>query len=109
MICHDFSSEIEQDFKYSEDDFTYENYTNSIQMLRETIPEWMEEVFQKNKEFPDLYDSLFQGDIFLAYYNHTNNVQGYVLKLEYLQAKGSAKEDMRKRFCDFLIKTHIYD
>ena len=108
-ICHDFFSEIEPDMQRQEADFTAENYKFSLEMLEKTIPEWMEETFKRNKKFPESSERLFQGDIWLAYANHTTMVKGYVLKLEYLVAPKHRKESARVEFCKFLNKTPIYD
>ena len=92
-----------------EADFTQANYKFSQQMLENTIPEWMERAFQHNKKFPETYDDLLQGDIWLAYMNHSVSVKGYILKLEYLVAPPEQKETARKQFCTFLVETPYFD
>jgi len=92
-----------------ETDFTHEKYAFSQKMLETTIPEWMERTFEHNKKFPETYDKLFQGDIWLAYTNHTAMVKGYVMKLEYLNAPSAEKEAARKQFCKFMVETPYYD
>lgn len=108
-VCHDFSSVIELDMQRQETDFTPENYRFAQQSLEKTIPEWMEATFKHNKEFPETYDKLFQGDIWLAYANSTAIVKGYVLKLEYLTASPTQKQAAREEFCKFLMETPQYD
>jgi hypothetical protein len=108
-ICPDFSSEIEPDMQRKETDFTQDNYKFSQQMLEVTLPEWMESAFQQNKKFPETYENLFQGDVWLAHMNHSATVKGYVLKLEYLAAQPEQKEVARKRFCKFLVETSYFD
>jgi len=108
-ICHDFSSEIEPDMRRQETDFTRDEYKSAQQMLEKTIPEWMEKAFERNKKFPETYDKLFQGDIWLAYANATAVVKGYVLKLEYLTAAPEDKASSRKQFCKFLVETPYFD
>lgn len=92
-----------------ESDFTQENYQFAQQMLDETIPSWMEKAFNHNKKFPETYDKLFQGDIWLAHANSTAMVKGYVLKLEYLAAPPETQEASRIQFCKFLVETPYYD
>lgn len=108
-ICHDFSSNIELDMQRPESDFTQENYRFAKQSLEETIPEWMETAFKHNKAFPETYDKLLQGDIWLAYANSIAMVEGYVLKLEYLTASPAQKQAAKEEFCKFLMETPQYD
>ncbi|MGJ8561945.1 MAG: hypothetical protein ACSHXY_00210 [Alphaproteobacteria bacterium] len=108
-ICHDFSSKIEPDMQRFETDFTKENYRLSQNMLKETIPQQMEKVFEHNKKYPKMYDRLFQGEVWLAHANASAAVKGYVLKLEYLAASPQDKEPARIDFCKFVVETPYYD
>lgn len=92
-----------------ETDFTSENYKRSQDTLQNTIPEWMEKKFKHNKEHPNTYDKLYQGEIWLAHANATAMQHGYVLKLEYLSALPDTKEVARKEFCKFVVETPYYD
>ena len=108
-ICHDYASEIEPDMQRQETDFTPDSYRRAQQMLEKTIPEWMEKAFEHNKKFPNTYDQLFQGDIWLSHANATAIVKGYVLKLEYSTASRDNKEAAKKAFCNFVTETPYYD
>jgi hypothetical protein len=109
LICPDFVSEIEPDMQRDESDFTAESYRNAKKSLEDVIPMWMERAFEQNKKFPDTYDNLFQGDIWLSYANSNAAITGYVLKLEYQSALPEDKEEKRIEFCKFVIVTPYYD
>jgi len=108
-ICYDYSSKIEPDLQRHETDFSLVRYERARHILETALPERMEKLFEHNKRFPNTYDKLYQGEIWLAHANATAIIRGYVLKLEYQLATEAEKETARRRFCTFVSQTPYFD
>ena len=109
-ICKDINFQIEEYYHYKEEDFTPEQFEHARKALTEVLPVWMENAYARAGAFGNESNGkLFQGEIWLAYNNHMNFIQGYVLKLQYETATVEQKEEAKDSFCAFLEKTIIYD
>lgn len=90
---------------YSFDDFTPDSYRRAITLLSDMLPEWVMAAHQSHDSKVDIWG----GDLGMGHYNAVNVVQGYVLKLEYLNAATSDRLAKANEFCEFLRRVSIVD
>lgn len=108
-LCSEIQTDIEPDMIWLEDDFTEEDMAEVVEILRTTLPEWIEGKAKRMQDFPGASDKVFDGEIWMAWTNHLNYLEGYTLKQAALKATPDRKEEAVSAFCTFLETTIIID
>ncbi|GJL92857.1 hypothetical protein [Hyphococcus sp.] len=96
---------------YSFDSFDHESYVWAINSLRVRLPEWIDsrdKWLRKHHADNDHY-AIFDGETGMAYTNTANEIEGYILKLEFLVADEITRPEKEKAFCDFIRNNIIID
>ncbi len=96
---------------YTFDSFDNESYLWAIHSLRVRLPEWIDsrdKWLRKHHADNDHY-AIFDGQTGMAYANTANEIEGYILKLEYLVADEITRPEKEKAFCDFIRNNIIID
>ncbi len=96
---------------YSFDSFDHESYVWAINSLRVRLPEWLDsrdKWLRKHHADNDHY-AIFDGETGMAYTNTANEIEGYILKLEFLLADEIARPEKEKAFCDFIRDNIVID
>lgn len=96
---------------YTFDSFDNESYLWAIDSLRVRLPEWIDkrDKWLREHHANDEHYAIFDGEIGMAYANTANQIEGYILKLEYLVADEGSRPQKEKAFCDFIRENIIID
>ncbi len=104
-LCDTSKFQVEPDHRYHEEDFTHEYADANLTDLKTLIPDWVDTSRENGGEI-----DLRSGELWMAYFNRLNALQGYVLRQKALaeRAAGESGEDT-EAFCNFLSTVPIID
>ncbi len=98
-----YVSEIVEDMRYSEDDFTYESFQKALDWFKKA--EWKARVEGKTYDIPLELGWEFE----MSYFNRLTKIEGYTLKQRALATTGAEKEKAVDEFCTFVINAFPLD